>query len=210
MIPTLIIESSQCPTELCAIGKYFNTDKSPYNMNGHRHPYTPVYSILFSQYKTTPVKFAEIGVAGGSSVCLWNCFFEKGNFFFYDRDENFLSNAKSLVGHNNVFSLMNVNDVESIKKGLELTQGKLDILLDDSSHNIEDQKRILEVGVNYVRSGGMIIIEDIDRGIPNEMYFEIIKDIKHHFSFYTFIMTEHENRYSPGYNNDKLLILIKK
>jgi hypothetical protein len=26
----------------------------------------------------------------------------------------------------------------------------------------------------------------------------------------TFIVTEHENRYSPGWNNDKLLVLIKK
>lgn len=210
MIPTLVIDSTQCPTELCAIGKYFNTDKSPYNQYGHRHPYTPVYSMLFSQYKTTPVKFAEIGIAGGASVLTWNSYFEQGSFFFYDRDGNFLSNAKNLVGSNNVFSIMNVNDVESIKSGLEFTQGNLDILLDDSSHNIEDQKRILEVGVNYVRSGGMIIVEDIDRGVPNEMYFEIIKDIKDKFSFYTFIMTEHENRYSPGYDNDKLLVLIKK
>ena len=210
MIPTLVIDSTQCPTELCAIGKYFNTDKSPYNVHGHRHPYTPVYSMLLSQYKTTPVKFAEIGVAGGASVCMWNCFFEKGNLFFYDRDENFLSHSKSFVGSNNVFSIMNVNDVSSIRNGLELTQGNLDILLDDSSHNIDDQKRIIEVGIDFVRSGGMIIIEDIDRGVPNEMYYDIIKNIKDKFSFISFIITEHENRYSPGYNNDKLLVLIKK
>jgi predicted O-methyltransferase YrrM len=166
--------------------------------------------MLLSQYKTTPVKFAEIGVAGGASVCMWNCFFEKGNLFFYDRDENFLSHSKSFVGSNNVFSIMNVNDISSIRNGLELTQGNLDILLDDSSHNIDDQKRILEVGVDFVRSGGMIIIEDIDRNIPNEHYYDIIKNIKDKFSFISFIITEHDNRYSPGYNNDKLFVLIKK
>jgi predicted O-methyltransferase YrrM len=210
MIPTLVIDSTQCPSELCAIGKYFNTDKSPYNIGGHRHPYTAVYSMLLSQYKTTPVKFAEIGVAGGASVLMWNCFFENGSFFFYDRDENFLSNAKRLVGSNNTFSLMNVNEANSIREALALSKGELDVLLDDSSHNIDDQKRIIEVGVDFVRSGGMIIIEDIDRGVPNEDYFNIIKKIKDKFSFITFIMTEHENRYSPGYDNDKLLVLIKK
>jgi hypothetical protein len=48
----------------------------------------------------------------------WNSYFEKGSFFFYDRDGNFLSHAKSFVGSNNVFSIMNVNDVfiEHIKK----------------------------------------------------------------------------------------------
>lgn len=210
MIPTLIIDSTQCITELCAIGKHFNTDKSPYNSYGHRHPYTAVYSMLFSQYKTVPVKFAEIGVAGGASICMWNCFFEKGQFFFYDRDENFLSNAKRLVGDNNLFFLMDVTNPDSIRESLETSGGSLDILLDDSSHNIDDQKRIIEVGVDFVRSGGMILIEDIDRNISNEMYYDIIKHIKDKFSFISFIMTEHENRYSPGYDNDKLLILIKK
>jgi hypothetical protein len=56
----------------------------------------------------------------------------------------------------------------------------------------------------------MIIIEDISRDEPEETYNNILKDIVHEFSFVSFIITEHINRYSPGWNNDKLLVLIKK
>ena len=211
MIPTLVIDSTDCTTELCLIGKRFGTDKSPYNEQGHRHPYTPVYKMLFAQYKYKPIKFSEIGVAGGASVAMWNIFFNKASLYFFDRDQNFLDYPKAYVDlSRNTFELMDVRDVNSMKNAFEKTGGQLDILLDDSSHNIDDQKLILHTCLPYVKSGGMIIIEDIDRNISNESYYNIIKDIENEFSFITFILTEHDNRYSPGYDNDKLLFLVKK
>ena len=211
MIPTIIIDSSDCPTELCAIGKAFGTDKSPYNEVGHRHPYTPVYNMLFAQHKSRSIKFSEIGIAGGASVAMWNVFFEHASFFFFDRDQNFLNNAKQFVSPTrNSFGLMDVRDISGMRNCFEATTGDLDIVLDDSSHNIHDQKLIIHTVLPYVKSGGMILIEDIDRHIPNTEYYDIIKDVIHEFSFITFILTEHKNRYSPGYNNDKLLLLVKK
>ena len=213
MIPTLVIDSSNCLTELCIIGANCRTDKSPINTYGHRHPYTPVYSLLLSRFRNSNIKFAEIGVAGGSSVVMWNLFFEKGNFFFYDRDQNFLDNAKKFVSlHNNTFGLMDVRSPENINTCLQeaCVDGLLDVLLDDSSHNIDDQKIIIHESLPFIKSGGMIIIEDVSRNEANENYYNIIKDIYHEFSFVSFIITEHENRYSPGWNNDKLLVLIKK
>ena len=55
-----------------------------------------------------------------------------------------------------------------------------------------------------------IIIEDIDRRISDSVYEAIIEDIKDEFSFISFIQADHELRYSPGWDNDKLLVLIKK
>jgi len=210
-IPTLIIDSSKCLTELCVIGRVCSADKSPLNEGGHRHPYTPIYSLLMSRFKNANVRFSEIGVAGGASVWLWNKFFSSGTFYFFDRDQNFLDNAKKIVpSHNNTFHLMDVIIPESIIEGFEATSGNLDILLDDSSHNPDDQNRIIHLGLSYIKSGGMIIIEDINRDESEETYSKILEDIKDEFSFISFILTEHENRYSPGWNNDKLLVLIKK
>jgi len=211
MIPTLVIDSTNCTTELCHLGRLYSTDKSPYNTKGHRHPYTPIYTMLFSQYVNKPIKFSEIGVAGGSSVAMWNMFFQKASLYFFDRDQNFLDYSKAHVDlKRNSFEIMDVRDVDSMKNGFDKIGGELDILLDDSSHNIDDQKLILHTCLPYVKSGGMIIIEDIDRNISNESYYNIIKDIENEFSFITFILTEHQNRYSPGYDNDKLLVLVKK
>ena len=211
MIPTLTIDSSKCLTELCIIGKNYNADKSPLNQVGHRHPYTPVYSLLMSKYRNENVRFAEIGVAGGASVYLWNNFFKDGTFYFFDRDQNFLDHAKQIVpNHNNTFILMDVIKPESIQEALEKTGGNLDILLDDSSHNPDDQYHIIHQGLPFVKSGGMIIIEDIYRDEPNERYEKILEGIKNEFSFISFIITEHKNKFSEGWNNDKLLVLIKK
>jgi len=210
MIPTLVIDSTNCPTPLCIIGSMTGADKSPYNNSGHRHPYTPIYNMLLAQYKSRPVRFAEIGVAGGASVLMWNKYFENGTFYFFDRDQNFLDHSKRLTGPNNTFILMDVIQEESVKSALESTGGNLDVLLDDSSHNPNDQNRIIHQGLKYIRSGGMIIIEDIERKEPESSYEEILKDIKDEFSFISFIIVEHANKYSPGWDNDKLLILVKK
>lgn len=211
MIPTLVVDSTNCPTELCFLGANYSTDKSPFNTQGHRHPYTPIYSMFFSQYKDKPIKFVEIGIAGGSSVKLWNTYFTNATFYFYDRDENFLEYSRSFTNpERNNFQVMDVRDIDNMVECFKKTGGDLDIVLDDSSHNIDDQKLIIKAALPYVKSGGLIIIEDIDRNISNKDYFEIIKDLTDELTFYTFILTEHTNRYSPGYDNDKLLVLVKK
>lgn len=209
-IPSMTIDSTKCPTDLCLYGQHYYADKSPFNKGGHRHPYTAVYSLLMAQYRYRPVRFSEIGVAYGSSVKMWNTYFQKGTFFFFDRDQNFLDHSAQGLGSNNSFAIMDVAVRESISNSLKETGGNLDILLDDSSHNISHQHLIINEALPFIRSGGMIIIEDIHRDEPEETYFNMIKDILDEFSFVSFIVTDHENRYSPGWNNDKLLVLIKK
>jgi predicted O-methyltransferase YrrM len=210
-IPSIIINSTNAPTDLCYIGKLSHTDKTPFNENGHRHPYTPVYSLLFGSLRYRPCRFAEIGVAGGASVMMWNHYFTNGKFYFFDRDTNFLNNASNYVNKdNNVFLEMDVKNASSIKKSLEATGGNLDILLDDSSHDREDQILIIKTSLPFVKSGGMIVIEDIYRRESEEYYYNELKDILHEFSQTFFITTDHELRYSPGWDNDKLLVLIKR
>jgi len=210
MINTLTIDSTHCVSELCIYGQMYATDKSPYNTHGHRHPYTAIYNMLFAPYKNKEIKFAEVGVAGGASVLLWNKFFSAASFFFFDLDKNFLAHSESMVGQNNKFHVMNIACKESIIKGLDTVGGQLDILLDDSSHNIDDQRILLHTVLPYIKSGGMIIIEDISRDVNVKEYEDILGDIINEFSFTTFIIAEHAQRYSPGWNNDKLLVLIKK
>ena len=210
-IPSIIIDSTNGETDLCRMGKMCGTDKTPLNSSGHRHPYTAVYSLLFGRYRHRPCKFAEIGVAGGASVLMWNLYFTNANFFFFDRDENFLANSMQYVSKdNNRFYLMDVKQDETIMKPLKATGGDLDILLDDSSHTKEDQIRIIKNGLPFVKSGGMIVIEDIYRRVPESEYYDELKDVLHEFSEVFFVITDHKDRYSPGWDNDKLLVLIKK
>lgn len=211
MIPSITFDSTKAETDLCRMGLMCGTDKTPLNLHGHRHPYTAVYSLLFGRYRYHKCKFAEIGVAGGSSVLLWNLYFTDAMFYFFDRDQNFLLNAMQYVSKdNNKFYLMDVKDSSTIIQSLTSTGGDLDILLDDSTHTFEDQIRIIKDGLPYVKSGGMIIIEDIYRNVTDSRYYDELKDVLDQFAEVFFIVTDHKKRHSPGWDNDKLLVLIKK
>lgn len=211
-IQSITIESSDSTTELCELGARFGTDKSPYNPRGHRHPYTSVYTMLLGRFRYQPCRFVEIGIAGGASVLLWRHYFQNNNtkIFVFDRDEGFIQNANQFRLPDVYALQMDVTEESSIQKGLHQIGGDVDILLDDSTHGILEQVKIIKAGLPFVKPGGMIIIEDIFRRTPNEDYEKALEDVADQFSVIMFIVTEHKYKYSPDWDNDKLLVLIKK
>ena len=214
MIPRITIDSSDAQTDLCLLGKAAGTDKSPYNTVRHRHPYTAVYTILLSSYRNKPVRFAEIGVAAGNSALLWELYFrhDKAEIHMFDRDESFLVNAKGVVGSRHRFSLMDVSvdgDVERALKASCGTGEEYDVIIDDSSHEHGHQIRIIKEAFPLLRHGGLLIVEDIFRATSEEEYTKELKDILPLCSASYFVMCEHKDRWSPGWDNDKLLILVK-
>ena len=209
MIPTFSLESSRAPTELCFLGAKCQTDKSPFNPQGHRHPYTPFYSMFLATHKNKPVRFVEIGVATGASVQMWCNYFKNGELFFFDRDENFLQNAASFGYTNAKFGNMDVRSAESIRSNLEATGGNLDVILDDSSHDVWDQKIIVEAALPFLKPGGILLIEDVFRNVTVADYLKVLEPVKDQLAFHGFIEMEHTNKFSPGWDNDKILMLVK-
>lgn len=210
MIPTFTIDSTKAQTDLCFLGARFGADKSPYNTVGHRHPYTGLYSVLLAPYRNKPIHFGEIGVAMGASVHMWRNYFPEARLDFFDKDINFLANAHSFRYPNTFFSTMDVNFQESIEHALRESGELFDILLDDSSHNVNDQKNIIAGALPYLKPGGILLIEDVFRAEPDKSYEEIIKPVEDKLSFYAFFLTEHANKYSPGWDNDKVLMIVKQ
>jgi predicted O-methyltransferase YrrM len=211
-IQRITVDSTAAETHLCTLGSNYKTDKSPYNDAGHRHPYTAVYSLFLSQYRFQPVRFVEIGIAGGNSILLWRTYFthKDTHIFGFDRDKNFIQNVLNFQLPGVSLGEMDVYEELSIRNGLQATGGNLDVILDDSSHGLVDQIRIIKQAIPFLKPGGVIIIEDIFRDTPEERYEEGLADVLDQFSMAMFVVTEHERRYSPGWNNDKLLFLVKK
>jgi hypothetical protein len=88
--------------------------------------------------------------------------------------------------------------------------GKLfDVLIDDSSHEFYDQKRIIQSAYKYLSPGGILVIEDIFLAYDEENYNIILEPFKKYFSSITFIETKHSLQHSEGWNNDKLLVLVR-
>jgi hypothetical protein len=197
-IPSFVFDSRASFTDMCAIGAESFADKSPLNKGGHRHAYTPVYCSLFAPLRNKPINFGEIGVAGGPSVIMWSRYFSAA-----------LDMCKSHGTPRSTFELMTVKEEESMRGVFEKVPGGYDVLIDDSSHEFDDQIRIIKTALPYLKPGGILIVEDIFRDTPEEQYTMELMDILDKISFICFYTTEHENRYSPGWNNDKLLYLVK-
>jgi SAM-dependent methyltransferase len=212
MFNKLVIDSSSSRTDLCELGVVYPTDKSPYNfssVSGHRHPYTAVYDLLFSPLRHLPINFGEIGIEQNQSMKCWRSYFPQANLwgweYYPEKIENALMDNLTKV----TYLPMDVTSVDSIILNLINSGVTFDVIIDDSTHKFEDQIRIAKVIHKFIRPGGYFVIEDIFRDFPEQKYYEALKEIIPHYQSITFIETEHVNKDSTGWNNDKLLVFVR-
>lgn len=220
-IPRFVVDSSEALTLLCQAGQVCGTDKSPYNVAGHRHPYTPVYSMLFAPLRNRPVDFAEIGVAMGSSAILWDTYFThpEAKIHMFDRDDALLRHCVQRAQSPRIrASMMDVSGSGDIQRALLQSWAsahtveetpEYDVILDDSSHEHGHQIQIIREAFPLLKRGGMLIIEDVFRSTPESDYLEPIKEILAQCSFAYFVDCEHKYKYSGDWNNDRILVLVK-
>jgi hypothetical protein len=46
--------------------------------------------------------------------------------------------------------------------------------------------------------------------VEDKDYLAIIEPIKDKLSFYAFFVAEHANKWSPGWDNDKILMMVRR
>ena len=208
-INSILIDSTNAITELCLLGVKYPTDKSPYNndKNLHKHAYTAIYNLLFSNIKYNNIKLGEVGILDNNSMLSWREFFPNAELYGFEWFDNKLNKAISDNIPNCTYLKMDVTNSVSIELNLLFSQGKFDILIDDSTHIFEDQVKFINVAYKYLKPGGYLIIEDIFINAEEEDYEKAIEPLSEYFSDVTFIYANHVLKYSPGWNNDKLLVL---
>jgi predicted O-methyltransferase YrrM len=209
----ITIDSSLCRTTLCNLCLIAGTDKSPFTANGgHRHPYTTPYSLFFEPLKNKPIKFAEIGIFRGGSLLVWRNFFPRARIYGFDNDVSAMECAKAYNMPGVWIDHMDATSAESMESAFHrhMTDGELfDVILDDALHSVEQQAVTIRTCMNKLKQGGLLLIEDIFRDQDHAPYVKVMEEVKDLISFSTFIVCDHTNRYSPGWNNDKLLVLVR-
>ena len=204
---TINIDSSNHKTKLCKLGGILNTDKSPFatdGTGGHRKGYTAVYELLFGPLKYKDVNFLEIGIERGASTFLWEQYFENAKLYAFEQDENKINNVKGLADKTNFFKVDSGNK-EQLDEVFRSTGVLFDIILEDAAHVLDHQRNAIEVGVKYLKPGGILIIEDLNVNDAEDIFDSVISN---HFAFNTFIQCEHQNKRAE--NNDKLWVGIKR
>lgn len=206
----LVYQNLNYTTELCDIGCKYKTDKSPLTENSHI--YTPVYDFLLSPVRYKNITFGEIGIYENASMKMWREYFPNAQLYGWDckQEENtderykindFVQSAKNDCLENTIYDYMNVTDQSSITKALEKTQKKFDVLIDDSDHNFWSQLRIIRSAVSFLKTGGMLILEDINM----KMWYYVDEiEMYGHDKFYT-SFTEVRTS-NPA---DQILVLIR-
>jgi len=189
------------------------TDKSPYTANGgHRHPYTAPYSLLFEPLRSKPIKFAEIGVFRGASILVWRAFFSKARIYGFDNDLVNMEFIRTRAIPGVTLDYMDASSPESMETVFKkhMADGELfDVILDDALHDETQQAVTIKTCLSKLKQGGLLIIEDIFRDKSEAPYIEAMAEMASLISFSTFIVCDHKDRWSPGWNNDKLLIIVR-
>jgi glycosyltransferase involved in cell wall biosynthesis len=211
-IKSITVDTTGTVSNLCEIAMVFNSDKCPYSKettSGHKHPYTPVYDDLFSHLRDKDINIAEIGIEKNDSINIWRKYFSSANIYGFEFNEDYLLNARNQNLANVFYEKIDVKENNSIQQTFQKVGIKYDVIIDDATHIFGDQIRVIRNSVEYLNDGGIFVVEDIFRSSSEEDYQKELQDVLKYFSSATFIHTEHELKYSPGWDNDKLLVLVR-
>jgi predicted O-methyltransferase YrrM len=211
---TLKINYKSNTSLLCELGKKFDTDKSSQRSyvtdTRHCHPYTLFYDGLFRNKKNDNLEIAEIGILEGSSLRMWQEYFPNSRIHGFEYNSDFINRFKSLYNNDRItLSHLNVTNGESINSAFCSTNTLYDFIIEDTTHQFEDQIRVIENTYQYLKPGGILIIEDIFKRYNEDDYIKRLQPILHNFQDYYFVELDHVNKNSTGWDNDKLFILVK-
>lgn len=211
---TLKINYKNNSSELCELGKKYDTDKSSQRNNvtneRHCHPYTLFYDGLFKNKKNDSLKIAELGILDGASLLMWKEYFTNAEIFGFEYSDYYINKFKNNFNNDRItLSNIDVTNNDSIINAFSKMNVSYDIIIEDTTHQFEDQIRVIENVYNYLKPGGILIIENIFKSYNENNYINRLRHILEHFQDYYFVELDHINRNSTGWNNDKLFILVK-
>ncbi|MDC3090817.1 hypothetical protein OA848_00355 [Rickettsiales bacterium] len=211
-IGRLYFDSSYINSELCALGKKYGTDKSPYNKELHRQAYTAFYSLIFSSLKNKKIYFAEIGILNNASIKMWKKFFPYAIIYGFEFFDRYILAAKKDKLKEVFYQKIDVKKRSSIGSTFRKLKKKFNIIIDDSTHQFNDQINVIKEVIPFLETGGYLVIEDIpinDKSFTEDIFYEKLKNELKFFDFISFIDCNHIIRCSKGSNNTRLLILIR-
>jgi hypothetical protein len=149
-------------------GGYFKTKYLGWNP----HNYGQLYDDLFSNLRNKKFNFLEVGIGSidpniksslpvhcksGASLRAFQDYFSKAMIYGCDIDHKILFKEKRIK----TFYLDQTSNRE-VKKFFISRNIYFSIIIDDGLHTFEANIKFFEVAINYLTSGGMYIIEDIN------------------------------------------------
>jgi len=168
-----------------------------------------------AHYKKKNINIAEFGVCENSSIRIWREYFKKADIYGFELRQDWIDKAKKENLKKVYYHKLDVRDEFTMnykfaqlkKQGIEF-----DIIIDDSSHDFIDQIKIVKTCFKYLKTGGHLIIEDIrtyDENYSEEKFYKELKSLFKYFEYIKIIDSDHFNKFTEGYDNNRLIILVR-
>ena len=165
------------------INKIYNSDK------GVTHNYLELYEELFYQKKEHNINLLEIGVLFGNSLKLWHDYFINGKI--YGIDDFSQSDGQDFYDFQKVDSNQIINDLKKFER-IELVIAncenerilndilnnlKFDIIIDDASHKLTQQKNNYNFYNKFLKEDGIYVCEDVQTNYDSDEIINYVKTI---------------------------------
>lgn len=145
--PTLVEMCARYPTDKC--------------MDGHK--FVEIYQDLFEDERDSMERFFEIGILNGVSHLMWREYFPNADIFGIDiRDYSAQSQRTGIQTF-----VADQSNREDLAACIDSFGGNFDVILDDGGHAMDHQQVSLGYLFQYVKPGGLFIIEDVHTSLPN-------------------------------------------
>lgn len=135
----------------------YGTDKLLYKSYFDR-----LYPLLLSLFPKINL-IVEIGVRGGASIYIWSLLFPQASVIGLDLIEigaDSGPNPLYMSGQNTIF----INGDAYTAEVANIVKNEIDLLIDDGSHYLKDQLKVIELYLGKLSEHGVLVIEDVQRG----------------------------------------------
>jgi hypothetical protein len=163
----------------------------------HHHNYLATYDKLFKSFQDEPIHLLEVGYLYGASCKLWEAYFSKAKITAIERGDN----AVLLPGLERTTLIEADMNLLTSDYLLSLSNGPIDIAIDDGSHQLADQLHFIKVVYPVLKPGGILVIEDVQ---DINTQYKTFKDLGIDFD-----VIDLRGRY-PQARYDDVLIVYKK
>lgn len=121
------------------------------------HNYTKVYADFFGPIKNDPLVFLELGIYKGNSVKLWENYFPEATLYFIDNNPSQIE----YFSKRSHYHFIDQTDWLTLHAFAKSVGREFDIILDDAGHTMVGQIGGFKTFFQYLKSGGIYIIEDL-------------------------------------------------
>jgi hypothetical protein len=139
--------------------KYKNaTDKCPCTTYKIKHSYTEFYGPLFHPLRHNQLNVLEIGVRWGGSILMWRDYFKNSQIYGLDQD---FRDLRVNISDPRIHEVKANAYSSKATEYFEQKNIKLDVIIDDGSHNWFDQLYVLNEYKEILNPDGIICVEDV-------------------------------------------------